>query len=1350
MALNSHSSMYTKKLLILVSVIFLCQNLSAQQYWYEIKNPGIIKDFGEYKISISSFKAYTLDAKALEAALLNTPDREDFSYNSRKYSFPFPLPDGSFLNITMNRASILHPDLARKYPGITSYCGKGIEDPTAYMRCDFSSQGFHGMILSAKYGTVFIDPLTINGKSLYVVYQKDNYNRLKKEPFICHLDDALNKHLTDEDRTVTNTRELPDCTLRKYRLALACTGEYAAFYGNTKPLVLAAMNTTMTRVSGVYERDLAVTFQIIANNDTLIFLDPATDPYTNNDGATMLNENQTETDNVIGAANYDIGHVFSTGGGGIASLFAVCTPNNKAMGVTGSTTPIGDGFDIDYVAHEMGHEFNANHTFNNDCSGNINNGTAYEPGSGTTIMGYAGVCDPNVLFHSDAYFHVISLDEISTYITTQNGNTCGTKFSLGNTAPTVDAGPNKIIPRSTPFELTAKGSDIDNDSLTYCWEQFDKELTPQPPTNAAVGGPVFRSFNPDPSPTRVFPMISTIVNGSTSIWEVLPNVARSLNFRVTARDNHMGAGCFATDALSLTVAANAGPFIVTLPNGPVLWTVGDAQTVTWNVANTDQPPVNCALVDIYLSTDGGYTYPVLLKAGVPNNGSALVNVPNLPGNKNRVKVKGNNNYFFDISNTNFVIQESPIPTFIATLDNESGVFCSLSDSSIILKAYFAFLGGFSDSIHIKIDSLPAGLSAIITVSPTIPTDSAIITLNGIGQLNPGTYTIFVHAKSGNINKSVAYTFTISSTPPKALSYLSPANNGKSISRNILLQWNKQADADTYRLQVAKDPLFQNQIFNSALNTNQQLLSNLDLYTVYYWRVFGVNRCGESSNANVWSFQTLNVVCKDYIQSTDLTIKPATAAQVTSNLTITSTKPIGSISVKVKLFHTDLSDLIIRITSPTNQSDTLFSKACPGLAHMDATFTDFGAALICHPDSPSVKGIIQAYVPNLSQYNNLNPAGNWRLRVRDIKAGDGGYLDQWSLNICSEDSSNVVPGVLSSKDLYVNAGQSGILDSSYLKVHNSVVSSNTIVYTIRTITHNGDLKIGITILKVGDSFTQADIDNKDITYKHNSIGTFSDNFIYDVLDASGNWDPGHTFNIFVLQTLSANVKTKNLSCYNSEDGEIEITAINGQPPYHYSIDGGLSFVSYNIFKGLLPGTYNVIVKDSFGALYPQIVTLTQPDSLIVNYNFLDNNVYLNISGGFPPYLTSLDSATFINSYQYLNLPNGTHTIIINDSNGCEKSITVFVSGVSTHYVNIDNWLVYPVPTNDNIYIQTSQPAEYTASLFDVAGRQVIKQQFNTTVLNTAAELNLSTLSSGIYWLHLNSKDANFVTKVVLQK
>ena len=1340
--------MHNKKFLVLVSALFLCQALSAQQFWKEVKITGDIKDFGENKISIAHFKAYTLDANALETALLNTPEREEANPKSIKNSFPFPLPDGSILNVVVNKAPILHPDLARKYPGIYSFCGKGIEDPSAYMRCDFSPEGFHGMILSGKYGTIFIDPLTINGKDLYVVYLKDDYQRVKKEPFLCHLEDDLSKHLKDDENLAGKSNFLPDCTLRKYRLALACTGEYAAFHGGTKPKVLAAMNTTMTRVSGVYEVDLAVSFQLIANNDTLIFLDANTDPYTNNDGGTMLDENQTEVDNVIGNANYDIGHVFSTGGGGIASLSAVCTPNNKAMGVTGSDTPIGDGFDIDYVAHEMGHEFNANHTFNNDCSGNINNGTAYEPGSGTTIMGYAGVCDPNVLFHSDPYFHVASLDEISTYITKQNGNTCGTKISLGNNAPSVDAGPNKVIPRSTPFELTAKGNDIDNDSLTYCWEQFDKESTPQPPTNAATGGPVFRSFNPENNPTRVFPMISTIINGSTSIWEVLPNVARTMNFRVTARDNHMGAGCFATDALSLTVAANAGPFLVTSPNGPVAWTVGDVQTVSWNVASTNLSPVNCSLVDIYLSTDGGYTYPILLKGGVPNDGSQEVSVPNVPGTKNRVKVKGNNNYFFDISNTNFAIQAPTVPTFIASLDKESGKYCSQSDTAIVTKILYTLLGGFNDTIHIQVDSLPSNLT--IGSSSIAQSDSAFIIIKGINQLSAGTYTIYINSTSGNITKKLSYTFTVTNGSPVAVSYTSPADYAKNVSRNPILSWSTQADADSYRIQVSKDPLFKNIVYTALINTNQDILSNLDMYTVYYWRVFGINRCGESNTANTWSFQTLNIVCKDYTQTQDLNISASGTSQVTSNLQISSTKPVGSLSVKVKLTHSSLSDLIIRVSPPGLASDTLFSKACPGLADIDATFTDAGPALICQGTSPAVSGEVQAYVPNLSQYNNINPAGNWRLRVRDIKDGDGGIIDQWSVNICSEDSSFVLPGVLSSKDLYVEAGMLGNLDSSFLKMHNNLLNSNSIVYLIRANTINGDLKRGNTVLKVGDTFTQEDIDLNLISYQHINIGTFSDNFKYDVIDAPGNWDPGHTFNIFIIQPLVVSANAINVSCYNGADGEIDILAQNGEPPYEYSIDGGLSFGAESIIKGLKAGNYTVVVKDKLGGIFQIPVTITQPDSLLINYNFIDNNIYLNISGGTPPYQTSLDGVMFTNALEYLNLPNGLHTILILDANGCEKMIQINVTGVSTHSITSNVWKVFPVPTNEIIYIKSSKASDFSASLYNVEGKLVLKKNFIITNYNNITEINLASFSNGIYWLYLTSKESNYVSKLILQK
>ena len=421
-----------------------------------------------------------------------------------------------------------------------------------------------------------------------------------------------------------------DCQLRQLRLALACTGEYANFHGGTVTSVLAAMNTSMNRVNGVYEREASITMVLVPNNDELIFLNAGSDPYTNESGGAMLGQNQQTVDAIIGSNNYDIGHVFSTGGGGIASLQSPCG-GSKARGVTGLPSPVGDPFDIDYVCHEMGHQYGGNHTQYNNC--NRANVAAMEPGSASTIMGYAGICAPNIQNNSDDYFHSISLLEIANFITNVN---CPDIINTNNDPPTVDAGANHIIPHSTPFELIAEGNDTNNDPLTYCWEQMDNDgSAPMPPVSTNTQGPLFRTFDPTPSPSRVFPRWSNLVNNSSYDWETLPSVARNMDFNCTVRDNNSMYGCTAEDNMRVTVDGNSGPFLVTAPNtNNITWLVGTQETVTWDVANTDQAPVNASTVDISLSFDGGYTYPMVLASGVPNTGSYTVMVPNTIGNEN--------------------------------------------------------------------------------------------------------------------------------------------------------------------------------------------------------------------------------------------------------------------------------------------------------------------------------------------------------------------------------------------------------------------------------------------------------------------------------------------------------------------------------------------------------------------------------------------------------------------------------------------------------------------------------------------------------------------------------------------
>ena len=615
----------------------------------------------ENKSQLSNAKIFELDVAELKKSLLNSPKRNALTAKSSTI-ISFPNADGKLERFRIFETSNMDPALAAKYPEIKSYVGNCIENPTSTIYFSTSPLGLQTMTINADRSAVFIEPYT-KDLNAYVVYKKsDKAASLSK--FECTIIATAKNDLKNSN--LLNRPNADDGNLRTYRLAQSVTGEYTTYFGGTKALALAAINNTMTRVNGVFEKDFGVHMNLIANNDLIIYTTASTDPYSASASKANWNQElQTNLTNVIGSANYDIGHLFGGdgGGGNAGCIGCVCknpttsVPLGKGSGYTspGDGIPQGDNFDIDYVAHEMGHQFGGNHTFTHSNEGS---GVQMEPGSGSTIMGYAGITALDVQPHSDPFFHAVSIQQVTNYIKT---TTCQTTTLTGNAVPTASAGLDYTIPKSTPFMLTGTGSDANGDLITYQWEEMDNGTTSAAPSATKTTGPNFRSYNPSTSGVRYFPKMSSVLTGATTTAgteltvEALSSVARTLNFRLTVRDNHAGGPANNSDDVIITVNATAGPFTVSSPNTAVSYVGGSTQTVTWNVAGTTANGVNTANVDILLSTDGGLTFPITLLGATPNDGTQAVTIPNTAGTQNRIMVKGTNHIFFDVSNTNFTI-----------------------------------------------------------------------------------------------------------------------------------------------------------------------------------------------------------------------------------------------------------------------------------------------------------------------------------------------------------------------------------------------------------------------------------------------------------------------------------------------------------------------------------------------------------------------------------------------------------------------------------------------------------------------------------------------------------------------
>ena len=979
---------YKIGLMAIIAIGLSISAFSQQNFFNDVSENSIQLNSATMKrvIQPQKYRAVSMEVNNIKNFVWSLPSEK----NVNRLQAPvleLPMPYGGTERFRVWESSIMEPGLAARFPEMRTFAGQGIDDPTATIRFDYNPYfGFHAQILSPVTGRIYIDPFARGDVDHYIsYYTRDN---AKVSNFTCE---------TPESPSFTSppsTSLAGPCRgteLFTYRLALACTGEYAvavcAPNAPTVPLTAAAMLTTVNRVTGVYETEVSIRMVLVANNDNLIYLNGTTDPYTNNNGGTMLGQNQTNVDAVIGAANYDIGHVVSTGGGGVANLRVPCT-GSKARGVTGLSLPVGDNFDIDYVAHEMGHQWGGNHTFNSSTGscggGNRNASTAYEVGSGTTIQAYAGICgSDDTQPHSDPFFHTLSYDEISNYISTGNGFNCKVLTTTGNTIPSITAMNNNgaTIPIGTPFTLTATATDGDGDALTYCWEEWD--LGPSTAWNGGATNttsPLFKSRIPKTSGSRTFPDIAVILAGYPAApagtmgglkGETLPQVARAMKFRLTVRDNKAGGGGITTGGegcqtgqtttFQINVAGTT-PFAVTVPNGGESYAGGSTQTITWNTATTEAAPFNVANVKISFSSDGGLTFPTIIVASTANDGSEAVTIPAGLTTTARIKVEAVGNVFFDISNANFSVTGAT-GSFDFTPPAPTTVACAAATTAAITLATVSN-GGYTIPINLSATGNPAGTTVTYSVNPVTPGNSTVVTLNGVNTLVPGSYPITITGVSVAITRTTTLTYIVSpgagpaiSTQPTAKQVCAGLNTNFAVTATSVTgyQWQVSTNGGGVWNNVTNAAPY-----SGATTATLTITGATTAMSTYQYRVVLNGQCGTttsnaailtvnplpavtagSSAASVCSGTTVTLTAggaDTYAWSTGTT--PATGAVVTATPTITSTYTVTGTITATGCINTASTTVIATAKPTVTLTAAPYKKLLPGLT---TTLTATGAS-----------------------------------------------------------------------------------------------------------------------------------------------------------------------------------------------------------------------------------------------------------------------------------------------------------------------------------------------------------------------------------------------------------------------
>jgi gliding motility-associated-like protein len=975
-----------------ITIFFLCFSLvqGQQGYWTKISSQRNASNKSLQNLKQDQYTILTLEEESFKSSLQGVPLRNSKNNASEKRVW-FPDESGNLIAFSIYEAPVLDQELSLLYPQIKSYVGYGVKKQ-ARVRFSVSPGEVKYMMTFADGRVAFMEKYAKNTNE-YITYTRS----ARKSGSLLN---CTTENSKKSKPRFTALRDNNDRTLRTYETAVSTTGEYTAFHGGTVAGALAAINATITRVNEVYETDLGISLLVVSETSNVIFTDPETDPYESSGLNAAV---QTVLTQQVGEENYDVGHLFhrASDNGNAGCIGCVCIDGRKGSAFSATTNPTGDLFDIDYVAHEYGHQFGANHTWSFDTEGT---GVNSEPGSGTTIMAYAGITGVNnVQLSSDPYFHYHSIDQITDYTFT---TACDDETSLANNPPVANAGPDFIIPAGTAFILEGTATDPDGDNLTYTWEQIDDGII----TNFSFGpdntsGANFRSLPPSSNPNRYLPRLSRILSGNLTqenpsvneAWETVSNVGRTFNFALTVRDNVIGGGQTSSDLKQIVVEGDAGPFVVTSQTGAANWTSGDVQTITWDVAATNTAPVNATEVDILLSLDGGANFSEILAQNIVNDGEHSFVVPGgLDTTNGRFMVRASNNIFFAVNSGTINIEGS---AFVMNLPFVEADLCQPED--LTFNFTYNNFDGFSGETSFSTSGLPAGITTGFTPGSAIANDTAIeFLLTGTSNVSPGVYNFSIIGTSGSITQEIPFELRVSSGTSTGITLQTPVNGADDVFLTDSFIWQEDPFSESYDIEIATDAAFTNIIESETLITNTYIPTTLQSGTTYYWRVRSRNSCGLGSFGTPFTFTTLQVSCTTISsRDTPVIISDSGTPTVISEIVISNDNfPITDINVVIDITHTFISDLRIRLQSPSGTEVLLFDLKCEDSDNIQATFDDDGLALTCGTN-PAVSGSVRPE-QSLSAFFGELTAGTWRLIVEDTFDFDGGTINNFSLEICA--------------------------------------------------------------------------------------------------------------------------------------------------------------------------------------------------------------------------------------------------------------------------------------------------------------------------------------------------------------